>query len=176
MLALTGIYALLQQAFNLFYTIDDILVYYIPLYLIGAIWTGFASNTLGNGAWGTQAAPSQIQTPDLRPVPSPAVFYWFFFSSCCRCASLAPISPIRSIERYDGAPDVEDDSRCPTASRRDPDQQRSQRDRAAFLLTSGREAGDHHHGSIPLLAPDARFTDIGSTIETGLMAMAALSI
>jgi hypothetical protein len=43
-LLLTGPMALLLQIFNLFYGIGDIYVFYIPLYLTGAIWAGF-------GAW-----------------------------------------------------------------------------------------------------------------------------
>lgn len=49
LLVLTATYALLQQIFNLFYAIEDILVYYIPLYLIGAIWCGFAVHGLATG-------------------------------------------------------------------------------------------------------------------------------
>jgi hypothetical protein len=44
-LILTVPFALIQQIFNLFYGIGDIFVYYIPLYLVGALWAGF-------GVWG----------------------------------------------------------------------------------------------------------------------------
>ena len=46
LLALTVVYALSQQTFNLFYNIGDIFVYYIPLYLVGAIWAGFGAMAL----------------------------------------------------------------------------------------------------------------------------------
>ncbi|MEZ4614843.1 MAG: hypothetical protein R2867_04900 [Caldilineaceae bacterium] len=46
-LALTVPFFLLQQGFNLFYNIGDILVYYIPLYLIGVIWAAFAVDAVG---------------------------------------------------------------------------------------------------------------------------------
>jgi hypothetical protein len=49
LLALTGSYFLLQQLFNLFYAIGDIFVYYIPLYLIVALWIAFAGAGIGNG-------------------------------------------------------------------------------------------------------------------------------
>ena len=39
----------LQQLFNLFYAIGDILVYYIPLYLIACIWAGFGAYGLATG-------------------------------------------------------------------------------------------------------------------------------
>lgn len=48
-LAFTALYALLQQIFVLFYAIGDILVYYIPLYWIGALWAGFGLLGLSTG-------------------------------------------------------------------------------------------------------------------------------
>lgn len=42
-------FVLCQQGFNLFYAIDDILAYYIPLYLIAAIWAAFAVDTIAGG-------------------------------------------------------------------------------------------------------------------------------
>lgn len=47
LLALTVPFFLLQQGFILFYNIGDILVYYIPLYLIGAIWAAFTVDVIG---------------------------------------------------------------------------------------------------------------------------------
>ncbi len=47
LLALTVPFFLLQQGFVLFYNIGDILVYYIPLYLIGAIWAAFTVDVIG---------------------------------------------------------------------------------------------------------------------------------
>ncbi len=47
LLALTVPFFLLQQGFVLFYNIGDILVYYIPLYLIGAIWATFTVDVIG---------------------------------------------------------------------------------------------------------------------------------
>jgi hypothetical protein len=41
LLALTGVWFVTQQLFNLFYAIGDIFVYYIPLYLIACLWIGF---------------------------------------------------------------------------------------------------------------------------------------
>ncbi len=40
LLALTLPFGVMLQVFNLFYGIGDIYVYYIPLYLIGAIYAG----------------------------------------------------------------------------------------------------------------------------------------
>ncbi len=46
-LLLTVPLALILQLFNLFYGIGDIYVFYIPLYLVGAIWAGFGVAQLG---------------------------------------------------------------------------------------------------------------------------------
>ncbi|MEM7536265.1 MAG: DUF2723 domain-containing protein [Chloroflexota bacterium] len=61
LLALTVSYLILQQTFNLFYAIGDILVYYIPLYLMGVILAGMAAYGLSN--W-TMYVPSRRKTLD----------------------------------------------------------------------------------------------------------------
>ncbi len=52
MLRFTLLAALLLQGFNLFYAIGDILVYYIPLYVIVALWIGFGAAQLAQGLQG----------------------------------------------------------------------------------------------------------------------------
>ena len=168
-LALTGIYALLQQAFNLFYAIDDILVYYIPLYLIGAIWTGFAANALGNGAWGTQAAPSA--NPDTQSTTRS-------FTSGLLLVFLLFLLPLRLISTY--FPQL-DQSNSTTARQMWETILAAQPPADAILISNDRneivplfylqaveKQATTITGLFPLLAPDARFTDIGSTIETAL--------
>ena len=78
-LAVTLLYVVIQQLFNLFYNIGDILVYYIPLYLVGAIWVGFAAAGLGTGNWGSrvgtadsaqeQPAATHLRWPRTAPIP-----------------------------------------------------------------------------------------------------------
>jgi hypothetical protein len=48
-LILTGVSFLLLLLFNLFYGIGDIAVYYIPLYLIGALWLGLGLTYIVEG-------------------------------------------------------------------------------------------------------------------------------
>jgi hypothetical protein len=52
-LALTGLIALVQLAFNLFYGIGDIYVLYVPIYLIAALWAGVGLAVLATAlqAW-----------------------------------------------------------------------------------------------------------------------------
>jgi len=47
---------LLHQIFNLFYNIGDILVYYIPLYVVGTIWLAFAVDAIGGGMANLESA------------------------------------------------------------------------------------------------------------------------
>ena len=168
-LALTGIYGLLQQAFNLFYAIDDILVYYIPLYLIGAIWTGFAANALGNGAWGTQPAPST--SPNTQPATKS-------FTGGLLLVLLLFLLPLRLISTY--LPTL-NQSQSTTARQMWETILAAQPPADAILISNDRneivplfylQAVEKQvttiTGLFPLLAPDARFTDIGSTVETAL--------
>lgn len=48
------------QLFNLFYAIDDILVYYIPLYVLAVVAIGFGAGQLGN--WFVTMAQSSTQS------------------------------------------------------------------------------------------------------------------
>ena len=168
-LALTGIYGLLQQAFNLFYAIDDILVYYIPLYLIGAIWTGFAANALGNGAWGTQPAPST--SPNTQPATKS-------FTGGLLLVLLLFLLPLRLISTY--FPTL-NQSQSTTARQMWETILAAQPPADAILISNDRneivplfylQAVEKQvttiTGLFPLLAPDARFADIGSTVETAL--------
>lgn len=50
LLGLTGIFFLAQIAFNLFYAIGDIHVYYIPAYLVWILWMGMGAWMLGQAA------------------------------------------------------------------------------------------------------------------------------
>lgn len=51
LLWLTVVMAVTQQSFNLFYAIDDIAAYYIPLFIIGVIWAGYGIVGLAVGRW-----------------------------------------------------------------------------------------------------------------------------
>ncbi len=85
LLALTGVYALGQQTFNLFYDIGDIFVYYIPLYLVGAIWAGFGAMALvdlprlrGTGEPGSGEAGEQ-ESEEEHPTGEVSNPYSLFF-------------------------------------------------------------------------------------------------
>lgn len=67
-LAVTGLYALFQGLFNFFYGIGDILVYYIPLYLMAVIWIGFAAQSIGLGfQFDTEEAdPEEVEPGEVK--------------------------------------------------------------------------------------------------------------
>ena len=95
LLLLTLPAALLLQIFNLFYGIGDIYVFYIPLYLIAALWAACGVDWLIRAASGkrttdrrqqiaddertTHHAPRSTQqaTPSFQsPIPNPQSFLW----------------------------------------------------------------------------------------------------
>ncbi len=71
-LALTVPFFLLQQIFNLFYAIDDILAYYLPLYLVAAIWVGFTADTIGGGLANAERK-SEAEQPEEERRPALAI-------------------------------------------------------------------------------------------------------
>lgn len=167
LLAATVGYALVQQVFNLFYAIGDILVYYIPLYVVGALWAGFGLAGLVSGRW-RGAEPA-------GPAPSPS-------RAAALLGQLAALALVLWTVR----------GGAETATLIDQSQSRGARTQWEAILgadpapgsilisndrneivplfyfqtVEGRGAGVT--GLFPLIAPDARFTDIGATVATAL--------
>lgn len=185
-LALTVPFFLIQQTFSLFYAIGDILVYYIPLYLVAAIWAGFAADTLGGGMqrlMRVEAPPpppvdhtpveAGWQRPSATPAPPPQtlpfgivlvlVLFWL---------------PIQLIMRDFSRLDQSQATRAQTlwqaiaATQPPADAILVSNDRneivPLFYLQAVEGQFSGVTGLFPLMAPDARFADIGATIETAL--------
>ncbi len=71
-LALTVPLLVLQQGFALVYNIGDILVYYIPLYLTGAIWVAFVVDAVGGRLAATErTTTAEEQATDARAQAEP---------------------------------------------------------------------------------------------------------
>lgn len=185
-LALTVPFFLIQQTFNLFYAIGDILVYYIPLYLVAAIWIGFAADTLGGGIQRAMRVegpppPPVDQTPietgwqrtAKAPLPPPQtlpfgivlvlVLFWL------------PIQLImRDFSRLDQSQATRTQTFWQTIAAAQPpaDAILVSNDRneivPLFYLQAVEGQFTGVTGLFPLMAPDARFADIGATIETAL--------
>ncbi|MCC9076232.1 DUF2723 domain-containing protein [Litorilinea aerophila] len=179
LLALTVTYALLQQLFNLFYNIGDILVYYIPLYLVATLWIGFGVHSLAAGHWLPGARPSEPQDPPQAQDsagaggrPSPGFLFGLL------AIGLACLLPLQQWRAYAG---ILDQSQM-RSTRQQWEQILAAQPPANAILVSndrneivplfylqaveGRAQG--MTGLFPLIMPDPRFADIGATLDTAL--------
>lgn len=169
-LALTAPYAVLQQGFNLFYAIGDILVYYIPLYLVAGLWASFGAAALAKGDWrGAWAAGEAAEQPGgLSPGMLTLVALLLF------------AFPLRQASSY---AEALDQSESRSARRQWEALLAAAPPQPAALVSNDRDEmvplfyfqavegrGGGLAGLFPLLAPDARFADLGATLETALAA------
>jgi len=160
-LAFTLSYAVLQQVFNLFYGIGDILIYYIPLYLIGAIWAGFAANALGNGLRIT------VDEPGARPFAGglfliAALFFIPFQSLRINFSPLDQSGDHTIRQTWEAIMAAQPAANAVLVS--------NDRDEIVplFYLQAVEKRALGMTGLFPLLSPDPRFADIGKTVETAL--------
>ena len=176
-LTLTLVYALIQQLFNLFYAIDDIYVYYIPLYLMGAIWAGFGVHWLASANWLQKFSSSAAAPASSAPAPISAsansaanVFLPLVFL-------LLPFYLVRSyLPQVDQSEAVgarvrweEILAAAPPANAILISNDRNEIVPLFYLQNVEGRAGGMA-GLFPLIAPEARFADVGATIETALTA------
>jgi hypothetical protein len=181
LLAFTLGAALLQQLFNLFYAIGDILVYYIPLYLMAAIWCGFAVSAIA-GSLGAEASPTtqppaesageRVAASPATPPSSTAPSLGLLLALAC---FLLPIWLVR-----DYHPRL--DQSTATAARQRWDAILSAGPPAdAILVSNDRDemaplfyiqwvegAATGLTGLFPLIRPGVDFADIGATVESAL--------
>ncbi|MEZ4733777.1 MAG: hypothetical protein R3E79_42320 [Caldilineaceae bacterium] len=185
LLALTLPLFLLQQSFNLFYAIGDILVYYIPLYLIAAIWAGVAADTIGGGLQalmreepppentGGNAADIPA-TPPAQPRPVLQVGMVLVLALFWLPVQLA----MRDFARLDQSNATSAQVRWQAIAAAQPsaDAILISNDRneivPLFYLQAVEGQLTDITGLFPLIAPApngrARFADIGATVETAL--------
>lgn len=185
-LALTVPFFLIQQTFNLFYAIGDILVYYIPLYLVAAIWAGFAADTLGGGIQTVMREEAPAAAPvDHAPVqagwqrkaaetPTPRATLPFGIVLVLVLFWLPIQLIMRDFSRLDQtqATGAQTLWQAIAAAQPPADAILISNDRNEIVPLFYRQAVEGQFtgvtGLFPLFAPDARFTDIGATIETAL--------
>jgi len=164
LLTLTVSYFVIQQTFNLFYSIGDIFVYYIPLYLIASIWIAFAGAGIGVGfrfikggsaptqpaAWGTGLLLVLFVLPLQLWVAHASLFDQLKSESAATRAQwegiLGADPPAEAIlisnDRNEMVP--------------------------LFYLQGVEGRGKRHTGLFPLIAPGERFQDIAATVQTAL--------
>lgn len=179
LLALTVPFFLLQQIFNLFYAIGDILVYYIPLYLVAAIWAGFAADTIGGGAQSFMQATEVPMPPSTGNTSTPAaarpvlslgivlalVLFWLPLQIAMRDFARLDQSSATSVqEQWQAIAAAQPPSNAILVS--------NDRNEIVPLFYWQAVEGQLRGitGLFPLIAPDERFADIGATVATALTA------
>ncbi len=195
-LALTLPYVLLQQTFNLFYAIDDILVYYIPLYLMATIWAGFGVHMLAWSDWlQGETADDKLESEAGEGLETTGVTGVKDERAAERDAeeetgrSIAFVMsiillvaffwlPWRTLQEYaprldqSGYTAARDQWETILAAQPPDDAILVSNDRneivPLFYLQAVEERATGMTGLFPLIAPDERFTDIGVTVETAL--------
>ncbi|MCB0080618.1 MAG: DUF2723 domain-containing protein, partial [Caldilineaceae bacterium] len=176
-LTLTLVYALIQQLFNLFYAIEDIYVYYIPLYLMGAIWAGFGVHWLASASWLQKFSPSSAAPASSAPAPKSANTKAAANIFLPLVLLLLPFYLVRSyLPQVDQSEAVgarvrweEILAAAPPANAILISNDRNEIVPLFYLQNVEGRAGGMA-GLFPLIAPEARFADVGATIETALTA------
>ena len=170
-LLLTMSYLVLHQVFNLFYAIGDIYVYYIPLYLMACIWIGYGAAGIGAAFQFAPADASIADAGESRPV----IQSW-----TTAFLVVLYLAPLQLWGRYTPLMEqVQQDSAGaramwesilaagPPAGAVLISNDRNEIVPLFYLQVVDGRATDHT-GLFPLMAPDARFADIGATIQTAL--------
>lgn len=179
LLALTGVWFVTQQLFNLFYAIGDIFVYYIPLYLIACLWIGFAGAGIGSSfRFDVQTVPKPRedngQPSPLAPRPSPQarwgtpLLVLLFVLPVQMWVAYAPL--FEQLKLESAAVRQQWEAILATAPPADAILVSNDRNEIVplFYLQTVEGRGVGMTGLFPRIAPDARFTDIGATLQTAL--------
>jgi hypothetical protein len=183
-LALTLPFALILQLFNLFYAIGDILVYYIPLYLVGTIWIAFGA--AGIGEWGSKEAGRQedqetgqegMRGEDKSDV-TPGSGLRTSFSAGLLVVVILFLLPLQAYQRYQP---VLDQSGATLARSSWQAILTAKPPANAILVSNDRNEivplyylqyvekfATSLTALFPLITPDPRFADIGATVATAL--------
>ena len=194
LLIVTSIYFIGQQGFNLFYAIGDIYVYYIPLYWIGTLWISWGAASIGG--WLTEKieelrqwqAEQQIsEKTDLEEAgpaaatPSRRAHTWLpetAGNASALLLMLLAFVPLQTAQTYFSL--LDQSGNTGTRARWEEILAAGPPDDAILVSNDrneivplfylqhveGRATG--MRGLFPLISPEGRFADIGSTIQTAL--------
>jgi len=170
LLMLTVPYAILQQIFNLFYAIDDILVYYIPLYVVGIIWASFGVQSLVLKAWQLGNASAQ-EVQKNSQLDRGQTFGIFVVVIAC----LLPLSLYRTyLPRLDQRESTTTQQAWESILAAEPprDAILVSNDRneivPLFYLQHVEQRGLGITGLFPLIRPSDDFADVGMVVESAL--------
>ena len=168
-LAATVLIVVAQQLFNLYYAIGDILVYYIPIYVVGCLWIGFGAAELGSGF--ARMAADDVGRSNAPP-------NWNSIGTAVVVALL--VLPLLSLRSTAGNLDQ---SGATSARRTAEALLAAEPEQGAVLVSNDRDEivplyyvqyvegrRPDLTGIFPLIAPQARFGDVGTTVATALAA------
>ena len=168
-LALTVTYVAVQQIFNLFYAIEDIFVYYIPIYLVGCIWIGFAAAGIGVGFRSEGMERGSRNWRNRWSVPwglmAMAALFWLPLQQWVRYTPM--LAQVQTESKTTRATWEQILAAQPPADAILVSNDRNEIVPLFYLQAVERRATGHT-GLFPLIAPDDRFADIGATIQTAL--------
>jgi hypothetical protein len=167
----TLLYVVAQQIFNLFYDIGDILVYYIPLYVVGSLWAGFGLAGLLGGDWrlGQTTTPKRKGAAQSNPM---SMAGWLLGAALILLA--LRILPTTSAQiNQSTATEARQQWEPILVATPAPDAILVSNDRneivPLFYLQAVEGRGTSFTGLFPGIAPEPRFADIGATLETALV-------
>lgn len=164
LLALTVSYFVIQQVFNLFYSIGDIFVYYIPLYLIASIWIGFAGAGIGAGFRfaAESATPSQPAAWGIGLLVLLFVLPFQLWTTYAPLFDSLKSESAATRAQWEGILGADPPPEAILISN-----DRNEMVPLFYLqVVEGRGKG--HTGLFPLIAPGERFQDIAATVQTAL--------
>ncbi len=182
LLAVTALGLVLQQLFNLFYAIEDILVYYIPIYLVLSLWAGWGGAQLAGG-FAQLGAASDAGTRKAQEPGAPTI-NWDVLGVIV--ALMLLYFPMRQMVTY--LPRL--DQRAAVQARQMWQGILAANPPANAILVSNdrNEIVPLYYlqnveglrtdltGIFPLIAPEARFGDIAATLQTALNATPAAPV
>jgi hypothetical protein len=183
LLAFSALSAALLQLYNLFYAIGDILVYYIPLYVIAALWIGAGAAQLAQGLLAMvnlsrvgdgDATPAGLERGAAARQGAEALGVFLVLALL--------FFPMRQWVNYQPRLDQTDANgarllwESVLAANPAPGAILVSNDRNEIVPLYYLQAVEGRRpdlaGIFPLLTPESRFADIGATLETALAARA----
>jgi hypothetical protein len=182
LLAITALGLLLQQIFNLFYAIEDILVYYIPIYVVLSLWAGWGGAQLAGG-FAQMGASSDASTKKAQEPGAPAInwdvlgvivglvlLYFPMRQMVTYLPRLDQSGAVQARQMWEGILAAEPPANAVLVS--------NDRNEIVpfYYLQKVEGARPDLTGIFPLIAPEPRFGNVAATVQTALDATPAAPV
>ncbi len=172
-IALTLPFALILQFFNLFYNIGDILVYYIPLYLVGVIWLAFGVAAIGEmGKWGNKETRGQGDNEIAASELSRANYFGAMIAVVLFALPLQTYREYQPILDQSAQNSARGLWQSILAAKPEPNAILVSNDRneivPLYYLQNVENFATSLTGLFPLITPDPAFADIGAAVDRAL--------